>query len=132
MLDRVRVADAGSRPAGSGRALLRRRAPAGARVELRRKGEDAAEAGGVGRAPLADRLAVDRLARGLEREGRRDAAHEVRAGPERERHLAGHAILRAGEQRLGVAAGGLDELALVDPVAVAGRDLLLQALLPLG
>ncbi len=60
------------------------------------------------------------------------ALHEQVAGPEHEPHLAGDPLLRGAQQRFDVAAHRVELLALVDEVAVVGRDLVLDALLQAG
>src|SRR5215469_13516025 len=109
-----------------------RRLLAGARVEHAREREDAREAERIRRRPLAGRLAVHAARGGHERVGRLDSLDEEIPGLELHVHLAGHALLRGDEQRLDVAAHGIEQLTLVHQVAVRLRQQLLDALLPPG
>src|SRR5215472_13887373 len=103
-----------------------------ARVEHAGERDDAREAECVRRRPLAGRLAVHAARGRHEGVGRLDALDEQTARLQFEAHLAGYALLRRDQQRLDVAAHGIQELALVHQVAVRLCQQLLDALLPPG
>src|SRR5512134_2219680 len=92
--------------------------PSGPGVEHAGQSHDLREAVGVGRGPLARGFAVLAAAHGHQRMRRRDAEHEQAAGPQLHANLARHARLRRSEQRLDVAARGVELLALVNQLAV--------------
>ena len=92
--------------------------PSGPGVEHPGQRHDLREAERVGRRPLAGRLAVLAAAHGHQRVRRRHAEHEQAAGSQLHADLAGDARLRRREQRLDVAARGVELLAFVDQLAV--------------
>src|SRR5688572_198233 len=87
-------------------------------MEHARQRNDLREAERILRRPFAVRLAVHALGYGHQRVRRLDALDEQTTRPEQHVDLAGDARLRGEEQRLDVAAHGIQELALVHPVSV--------------
>src|SRR5690242_12087698 len=90
----------------------------GPRVEHSGQSHDLRETVSIGRRPLAGRFAVLAPAHTHQRMRRRDAEHEQAAGPQLHANLAGDARLRRRKQRLDVAAGGVELLALVNELAI--------------
>src|SRR5579885_510102 len=105
---------------------------AGAPVKYARQGDDLREAERISGSPLARRLAVHAFGSRHQRVGGLDTFDEEVAWPKLHAHRAGHALLRGTEQRLDVAAHGIQQLTLVHEIPVRLRDRLLDALLAAG
>src|SRR6185312_3641945 len=106
------------------------RAFAGAAMKHTGERHDLREPQGIGRGPFACGFAVDALGGGHQRVGRFDAFDEQRAGTQQGVHLSSDPLLRRHEQRFDVAADRVEQLSLVDKIAVGLRDQLLDPLLP--
>src|SRR5579864_4965928 len=105
---------------------------AGSCVEDARERGDAREAEGVGGRPLACGFTVDPARSRHEGVGRFHTLNEEIAGLELHVHLAGDARLGREQERLDVAAHGIQQLALVYQITVRLCQLLLDALLASG